>query len=108
MGVMGSVENIGIEGSGVVRSTGNKVNEIKAGDHVIFFGDGMMRTRKTVTEDRCIKIPSNLSLEDAATMPAVFATAIYSLLHIGLLEKDQVRINWSYGNRWVLMLDSRS
>jgi NADPH:quinone reductase-like Zn-dependent oxidoreductase len=99
MGLMGSVENIGIEGSGVVRSTGYKVKEVKVGDRVIFFGDGMMRTRKTITEDRCIKIPSNLSLEDAATMPAVFATAIYSLLHIGLLKKDQVRINRNYGNR---------
>lgn len=104
MGVIGSVEQIGIEGSGIVRSIGNKVKEVKVGDHVILFGDGMMRTRKTITEDRCIKIPTDLSLEDAATMPAVFATAIYSLLHIGLLKKDQVRINQSYGNSRVLML----
>lgn len=105
MGVIGSVENIGIEGSGIVRSTGSKVKELREGDRVILFGSGLMRSRAKVTEDCCLKIPSDLSLEGAATMTAVFATAIYSLLHIGLLKKDQVCINQNYGKLWTLTLD---
>ncbi|KAF1962721.1 KR-domain-containing protein, partial [Byssothecium circinans] len=45
---------------------------------------------RVVTPERlCEKIPSDLSFEDAATMPAVFSTALCSLFNIGGLRKGQ-------------------
>ncbi|OGM49399.1 polyketide synthase [Aspergillus bombycis] len=89
MGVFGQIEDLGIEGSGVVVQTGSDVQHICNGDRVFFVAPGSLQTRRVLPAGRCLKIHESLSLEDAATMPAVFATAIYSLLHLARLKEGQ-------------------
>jgi NADPH:quinone reductase-like Zn-dependent oxidoreductase len=60
------------------------------GDKVILLGRGNLQSRVIVDANHCLKIPSGLSLEQAATMPTVFATAIYSLIEVGSSKKGQV------------------
>ncbi|KAE8135591.1 hypothetical protein BDV38DRAFT_294606 [Aspergillus pseudotamarii] len=91
MGVLGQIEDLGIEGSGVVVQTGSDVQHVHNGDRVLFVASGSLQTRKVIPVRMCLKVPECLSLEDAATMPAVFATTIYSLLHLARLKKNQVR-----------------
>ncbi|KAF7631618.1 hypothetical protein AFLA_012472 [Aspergillus flavus NRRL3357] len=89
MGVLGQIEDLGIEGSGVVVQTGSDVQHIHNGDRVLFVASGSLQTRRVIPARMCLKVPECLSLEDAATMPAVFATTIYALLHLARLKKNQ-------------------
>ncbi|GFF24565.1 lovastatin diketide synthase LovF [Aspergillus lentulus] len=89
MGLMGDTSEMGLEGSGIVRRVGRSVTSLQAGDRVLFAGKGMMATRKIMPARSCIKIPSGLSLEDAAAGPCVFTTVIYSLMYVGQLRKGQ-------------------
>ncbi|KAL4894897.1 hypothetical protein BDV59DRAFT_212153 [Aspergillus ambiguus] len=89
MGFMSSTAELGIEASGVVHRTGAAVKGLAPGDRVIVAGTGLICTRKTVPSRCCLRIPSEMSLEDAATVICVFATVIYSLLHIAKLKKGQ-------------------
>jgi acyl transferase domain-containing protein/NADPH:quinone reductase-like Zn-dependent oxidoreductase/SAM-dependent methyltransferase len=88
MGIVGSTSGtFGLEGSGIVRKIGSDVTDVAIGDRVFALGPGCFSTSQVVLASRCVKIPDDLSFEDAATMPCVFITVIYSLLYIGRLEK---------------------
>ncbi|GFF60843.1 lovastatin nonaketide synthase [Aspergillus udagawae] len=89
MGLMGDTSEMGLEGSGIVRAVGCSVTTLQAGDRVLFAGKGLMATRKVMPGGSCIKIPKDLSLEDAAGVPCVFTTVLYSLMHVGQLRKGQ-------------------
>ena len=92
MGVVDATKaGIGLEGAGIVRGLGSKVNDFRVGDRVLIFEHGCFSTRIAVSEQLCAKIPSDLSFEEAATMPCVYSTVIHSLLMLGRLEKGQVR-----------------
>ena len=90
MGVVGDKEQMGSECSGIVRQTGSEVHNVRPGDRVATIGISCLRTQIVTTAEKVWKIPTSLSLEDAATMPIVYATAIYSLVHIGSLKQGQV------------------
>ncbi|KAH8691887.1 KR domain-containing protein [Talaromyces proteolyticus] len=87
--VEASENGFGHEGAGIVRRAGSDVKDLKAGDHVMFIGNCALGTQLVVSENLCEKIPDGLSFEDAATMPCVFATSIYSIFDIGNLKKGQ-------------------
>ena len=55
----------------------------------MLLGSGSFATHIVLSEKLCAKIPDSLTFEDAAIMPAVFATAVCSLFHIGGLKKGQ-------------------
>ncbi|WQF80921.1 Putative Acyl transferase domain superfamily, phosphopantetheine binding ACP domain, thiolase [Colletotrichum destructivum] len=82
-------EGFGLEASGVVSAVGPEVQHLRPGDRVFLFSRGSFATSVTVPEELCEKIPESMSLEDAATMPCVYATAIYSLFNIGRLQRGQ-------------------
>ncbi|KAL0935770.1 KR domain-containing protein [Colletotrichum truncatum] len=82
-------EGFGLEASGVVSAVGPDVKHLRAGDRVFLLNRGSFSTSITIPEELCEKIPDGLSLEDAATMPCVYATAIYSLFNIGRLQRGQ-------------------
>ena len=92
---MGQVEDtdgaLGSDGSGIVRQTGSKVEDLRIGDRVFVLTRGCFSTFLKSSASHCAKIPPDLSFEDAATMPSVYSTVIHSLIDIGRLEKDQVR-----------------
>ncbi|KAF2645859.1 putative polyketide synthase [Massarina eburnea CBS 473.64] len=77
----------GFEASGIVRRVGSNVTEYKAGDRVCAFGHNMFATRVTVAETGCMKVPSELTFEEAATMILAHLTAMYSLQTVGGLEE---------------------
>jgi NADPH:quinone reductase-like Zn-dependent oxidoreductase len=91
MGIMANQDELGVEASGIVRRSGPGAKHFKPGDRVMIMRLGLFRTRTILPADRCTHMPLSLSLEDAASMPVVFGTAIHCLMDIGRLEKGQVR-----------------
>ncbi|KAI1110618.1 hypothetical protein F5Y14DRAFT_345509 [Nemania sp. NC0429] len=81
--------HFGYEASGVVRRVGPEVKELSIGDRVIVMGVGTFSTVINTSELLCTKIPDGMSFAEAASMPIVFATAIYSLIDVASLEKGQ-------------------
>ncbi|KIM92741.1 hypothetical protein OIDMADRAFT_62276 [Oidiodendron maius Zn] len=84
-----SEDGLGLEASGVVCRVGLQAKQFSVGDRVMLFHDGSFSTHVTVPEALCKKIPDNLTFEEAATMPLVYATAVYALFNIGGLQKGQ-------------------
>ncbi|KAJ3526674.1 hypothetical protein NM208_g11075 [Fusarium decemcellulare] len=82
-------EGFGLEATGVVARLGPDVKDLRVGDRVILFSRGSFSTSITTSEKLCEVIPDDLSFEDGATMPCVYATAIYSLIDIGGLKHGQ-------------------
>ncbi|KAL0942745.1 polyketide synthase [Colletotrichum truncatum] len=82
-------EGFGLEASGVVSAVGPEVKGLSVGDRVFLFSRGSFSTSVTIPENLCQKIPDGLSLEDAATMPCVYATAMYALFNAGRLQRGQ-------------------
>ncbi|KAE8143385.1 putative polyketide synthase [Aspergillus pseudotamarii] len=89
MGFVGSISEMGQEGSGVVRRVGSNVGNIMPGDEILVHDLGPICTRTIVNRQRCLKLPKGLSTQDAVNMGSVFATAIYSLINVGQLERGQ-------------------
>lgn len=91
MGLVGNKTELGIEASGTVRRVGRDVTDLLPGDSVSLINCGALQTRFVAKRKYCRKLVNGLSQKDAATMTAVFATVMYSLLDLGALKKDQVR-----------------
>jgi NADPH:quinone reductase-like Zn-dependent oxidoreductase len=91
---MGIIElsppTFGYEATGIVRSVGPNVGKLSVGDRVALTGTCVFASTVTTTEKLCEKLPDELDFTSGASMPLVFATAIYSLINIGNLEKGQV------------------
>ena len=92
MGLVGSREELGIEATGIVNEVASDVTDLKAGDRVAMVGFGLLCTRTVIHQKDLLKFPDSFPLEDAAAMLSVYLTAIYSLVHIGNLQKDQVSL----------------
>ena len=90
MGVVESQQpGLGLEAAGVVSKVGSSINGFNVGDRVVCLGAALFATHIRTIEDLCVKIPGNLSFEDAATLPCVHATVIRALCDIGQLRKGQ-------------------
>ncbi|KAI0868539.1 hypothetical protein GGS24DRAFT_207312 [Hypoxylon argillaceum] len=79
----------GYEAAGIVRQVGPEVTKVAVGDRVITMDNGTFTTALVTSELICEKIPDSMSFADAASMPIVFATAIYALVDIAVLQKGQ-------------------
>jgi len=86
---MGILEGkgFGVEGSGIITEIGAAVKGLSIGERVCYWGTGCLSTSIAIPAPRCAKIPWNIAFDEAATLPCVFATAIYCLLDIGRLQK---------------------
>ena len=89
LGLFGDMSECSIEGSGVVRRVGSSVQDLKVGDYVILASVGLLCTRKVLPANKCLRLPDNVTLQDAATIFCVFTTAIHSLVNMGNLQKGQ-------------------
>ncbi|PLN76124.1 iterative type I polyketide synthase [Aspergillus taichungensis] len=85
--------SLGSEGSGIVTRIGSGVREFKPGDRVVYMGGlastGCLHTFGRVDQNILVKVPDEVSLEQAAGLPVVFATAIYGLEDIARLQKGE-------------------
>lgn len=91
LGLVGDKKELGFEGSGIIRRVGSKVEGFAPGDRVITFHPGLFQSRIITTPTWCYKLPETLSMDQAATMPSVYATAIYTLIEVCSLRKGKVR-----------------
>lgn len=91
MGIIeGSKGGLGLEASAIVTKIGSGVRDFHVGDRVIVFKSGCFSTKINVSSLVCVKIPDNISDEDAATMPIVYSTVVHSIINLGNLQKGQV------------------
>ncbi|KAJ5087107.1 hypothetical protein NUU61_008414 [Penicillium alfredii] len=77
------------EGSGVIIAVGAGVHTLRPGDRVMMIGSQCLSTRLVLPADHVVSIPDLLSLEEAATMPIAYCTAIYSLIKVANVQKGQ-------------------
>ncbi|KAK1988407.1 hypothetical protein LZ30DRAFT_766139 [Colletotrichum cereale] len=90
MGIVPENEHmIGCECAGYVRRVGHGVTGFKVGDRVVAQTNGTYVNHLQVVTDRVHAIADSMSFEDAATIPLVYLTAIYSLYHLGDLQEGQ-------------------
>lgn len=82
-------EHIGVECSGMVTRVGATVTDIKPGDRVCTMAEGSFATYIRCKETSVARIDDDLSFEAAATIPVIWSTAYYSLLHVARLEKGE-------------------
>ncbi|RFU78094.1 polyketide synthase [Trichoderma arundinaceum] len=90
MGIVPENEHLlGLEGAGIVRRVGAGAEQFKIGDRVAILRNGTFANLIQTPVERAHKIPDWLSFEEAATIPLVYLTSIYSLFDIGGLKKGQ-------------------
>lgn len=84
------MEGLGVECAGVVTRTGNECQyDIKCGDRVVMVSVGCMKSHPRTGADRVVKIPNNLSFNEAAAAANPGITAYYSLIHIARLQRGE-------------------
>lgn len=94
MGMIPSIakagDGFGVECSGVVLAAGPLASEtFSVGDRVMAVSRNAYATATVVRVTNCVRIPDELSFEDAATMPCVYPTAIHAIINLARLEKGQ-------------------
>ncbi|KAI0406775.1 acyl transferase domain-containing protein, partial [Xylaria palmicola] len=93
MGIVNESDRIGGgfggECSGLVRAIGPDVTDLAIGDRVMAITQYSYATTLKSTAPYCIKIPEDLSFEEAASMPVVYLTVIHGLINLAQLKKGQ-------------------
>ncbi len=80
---------IGLEIAGTISKVGKSVKKWKEGDKVFgLIPGGGYAQFAVINEDMAMRIPDNLSFEEAAAIPEVFLTAFQALVWYGKLKKD--------------------
>lgn len=87
---LGQVDGyLGHDCSGIVSAIGSKVTNVSVGDRVCALA---RETFSTVLECNALsatRIPDDMSFTDAASIPAVFCTAYYSLINVARLQAGE-------------------
>ena len=90
--------SLGFECSGVVVRVGEGVSGLDVGARVMGFASGALASHVVAPAWQFTQIPSDLSLEAAATIPVAFATAWYSLMERANVKAgDDVLIHGAAG-----------
>ncbi|KAJ5291777.1 hypothetical protein N7478_001028 [Penicillium angulare] len=82
-------DKLGQECSGVVSKVGAGVNDFSVGDRVSAMSPGSLSTYTRCPASCAWVIPSDMPWSIAASIPAVFCTAYYSLIELGRLSHDE-------------------
>ena len=80
---------LGLEFAGVVDRVGTRVIGYKPGDAVVGFGPASFSDRLLTTTSAIARIPENMSVQAAATIPSAFFTVYYALHHLAHLEAGE-------------------
>ncbi|KAJ5902202.1 hypothetical protein N7495_002730 [Penicillium taxi] len=88
---MGQLHGAGLgqECSGIVTQVGAEVNDFNVGDRVCAMSPGSLSTFTRCQSSLAWKIPDAMSWDIAASLPAVWCTAYYSLVDLGRLVKGE-------------------
>ncbi len=81
----------GLEGTGYITEVGSEVINVAVGDRVMLIGCESVGIATHIQRPArlCIKIPDQLSDEEAATMPVAYVTVLMFLVEKWKLEKGQ-------------------
>lgn len=82
-------DKLGQECSGVVSKVGSAVTNFATGDRVCAMSPGSLATYTRCPASCAWVIPDDMSFEIAASIPAVFCTAYYSLVDLGRLSEGE-------------------
>ncbi|KAI0132887.1 polyketide synthase [Xylariales sp. AK1849] len=82
-------EHIGIECSGVITQVGSAVADFKVGDRVCAIAEGSFASYIRCRATSVSQIDDGLSFEAASTIPVIWSTAYYSLVHVARLEEGE-------------------
>lgn len=87
------------ECSGIVTAVGSQVvDQFAVGDRICAFSAQPYASFPVVKGHSCTKIPDNMTFEVAASIPIVYATAVYAFSHLAQLQKgDKVLIHSATG-----------
>jgi NADPH:quinone reductase-like Zn-dependent oxidoreductase len=78
------------------------VSKHRVGDRVMVCSSGSFTTSMDVSEHLCVTAPDALTFEQAASMPVVYSTVIYSLLDAARLAEGMVSVQmWPDGVRMI-------
>ncbi|KAL8952236.1 MAG: hypothetical protein Q9222_001850 [Ikaeria aurantiellina] len=89
---------IGIECSGTVTAVGSDVQGVVVGDRVCALTKGAYANSVRTSQHLAVKLPQEMDLVHAASMPVIFTTAYYGLVEVGrLAEGDSVLIHAAAG-----------
>lgn len=90
---------LGVDFAGTVEAVGGDVTKFKPGDEVFGAANGVFAEYVTVNKDvALVKIPADVSFEQAASLPVAAITALQALRDTGKLEPGQsVLINGASG-----------
>ena len=80
---------LGDDFSGEVVAVGEQVTDLKPGDAVVGLAPYAFRSRLTVKAQAVFKKPPHLNFEEAATLPTVFLTAHYALVHLAQMQPGE-------------------
>ncbi len=80
---------LGDDFSGVIVRVGKNVTDYRVGETVIGLAPYAFQTYIRVDCQMIFRKPSHLSFEDGATIPSVFLTAYYTLVHIARLQAGE-------------------
>lgn len=100
LNALGMVEipAFGLEFAGVVRDIGTDVKGLSVGDRVLGLARGSFASDIVMDARQVVRIPDNLSFEEAATIPMAFLTAWYGLHVLGKIQpKEKVLIHSAAG-----------
>jgi acyl transferase domain-containing protein/NADPH:quinone reductase-like Zn-dependent oxidoreductase/acyl carrier protein len=88
-GKVNGFATLGIECAGVVMAVGEDVRHLAVGDRVLGMAYHTMSSHINVEASLMRPIPSDMSFEDAATIPVVFLTVYYSLVTLARLQPGE-------------------
>ena len=80
---------LGLECVGEVTAIGEGVSNFQIGDEVIAIASGSFSNYVTVDAELAIAKPSNLTFNEAATIPVTFLTAYYTLVYKAKLQRGE-------------------
>lgn len=80
----------GLEGAGVVTRVGSRVRDLRVGDRIFYIvHEAGMANFVRMPSLRAHRLPEDLDMVDAASMPVAYSTAITSILEIGRLQRGE-------------------
>ncbi len=82
-------KTMGLECSGIVTATGKDVRNVKVGDQVMATAPSCISKYAYPKAYHVVQKPASLSFPDAATLPVVYVTAYYSLVHLCRIREDE-------------------
>jgi len=82
-------KTMGLECAGIVTAVGKDVLDVKVGDEVMATAPSCLGKFAYPKACHVVQKPENISFPEAATLPVVYVTAYYSLVHLCRIRKGE-------------------